>query len=145
MKTKKRGSARTSNRQAKQSKGPELNDVLYRPKDWPKYLRKDLPKGDRGDRTWVDPDDAPEWTQQQLESADLYRGDKLVRRGRPPTGNPKLALKLRIDSDVVEHFRATGPGWQTRINDALRRAAKLPASRSIRGVRAAERTAHKSA
>jgi uncharacterized protein (DUF4415 family) len=27
---------------------------------------------------------------------------------------------------VVEHFRETGPGWQTRINDALRRAAKLP-------------------
>jgi uncharacterized protein (DUF4415 family) len=34
-------------------------------------------------------------------------------------------LNLRLDSDVVEHFRATGPGWQTRINDALRRAAKL--------------------
>jgi uncharacterized protein (DUF4415 family) len=32
---------------------------------------------------------------------------------------------LRIDADVVEHFRATGPGWQTRINDTLRRAAKL--------------------
>jgi uncharacterized protein (DUF4415 family) len=30
-----------------------------------------------------------------------------------------------IDADVVEHFRATGPGWQTRINDTLRRAAKL--------------------
>jgi uncharacterized protein (DUF4415 family) len=28
---------------------------------------------------------------------------------------------------VVEHFRATGPGWQTRINDTLRRAAKLKA------------------
>ena len=75
---------------------------------------------------WVDPDDAPEWTQEQLEQADLYRGDKLVRPGRPPSGNPKLALKLRIDPDVVAHFRATGPGWQTRINDTLRRAAKLP-------------------
>jgi uncharacterized protein (DUF4415 family) len=30
-----------------------------------------------------------------------------------------------IDADVVEHFRATGPGWQTRINDTLRRAANL--------------------
>jgi uncharacterized protein (DUF4415 family) len=75
---------------------------------------------------WVDPDDAPEWTQEQLEQADLYHGDKLVRPGRPPSANPKLALKLRIDPDVVEHFRATGPGWQTRINDTLRRAAKLP-------------------
>jgi uncharacterized protein (DUF4415 family) len=75
--------------------------------------------------TWVDPDDAPEWTKEQFEHADLYRGDKLVRRGRPPSANPKQALKLRLDADVVEHFRATGPGWQTRINDTLRRAAKL--------------------
>src|SRR5215831_17245869 len=74
---------------------------------------------------WVDPDDAPELTREMAERADLYHGDKLIRRGRPPSDNPKHALKLRIDADVVEHFRATGPGWQTRINDALRRAAKL--------------------
>jgi uncharacterized protein (DUF4415 family) len=77
--------------------------------------------------TLVDPDDAPEWTEEQFERADLYHGDKLVRRGRPSSAHPKKALKLRIDADVVEHFRATGPGWQTRINDTLRRAAKLPA------------------
>jgi uncharacterized protein (DUF4415 family) len=41
------------------------------------------------------------------------------------SANPKHALKLRIDAGVVEHFRATGPGWQTRINATLRRAAKL--------------------
>ena len=76
--------------------------------------------------TWIDPDDAPEWTKEDFERADLYHGDKLIRRGRPPSDNPKQALKLRIDPDVVEHFRATGPGWQTRINEALRRAAKLP-------------------
>jgi uncharacterized protein (DUF4415 family) len=76
------------------------------------------------DSTW-DPDDAPEWTAEMFERADLYHGDRLIRRGRPPSDNPKKALKLRIDADVVEHFRATGPGWQTRINDALRRAAKL--------------------
>jgi uncharacterized protein (DUF4415 family) len=76
---------------------------------------------------WADPDDAPEWTREQLEQADLYRGDKLIRAGRPPSANPKLALKLRIDPDIVEYFRATGPGRQTRINDTLRRAAKLPA------------------
>ena len=74
---------------------------------------------------WVDSDDAPEWTEEQFARADLYHGDKLVRRGRPPSDNPKQALKLRIDADVVEYFRATGPGWQTRINDTLRRAAKL--------------------
>lgn len=80
--------------------------------------------------TWHDPDDAPEWTAEQFERADVYRGNKLVRAGRPPSANPKQALKLRIDPDVVEYFRATGPGWQTRINDTLRKAAKLPAKRS---------------
>ena len=78
-------------------------------------------------KTWVDPDDAPEWTAEMFERADVYHGNKLVRAGRPPSANPKVALKLRIDPDIVEHFRATGPGWQTRINDTLRRAAKLPA------------------
>jgi uncharacterized protein (DUF4415 family) len=80
----------------------------------------------RVSNTWVDPDDAPEWTAKQFERADLYHGDKLIRAGRPPSGNPKLALKLRIDPDIVEYFRATGPGWQTRINDTLRKATKLP-------------------
>jgi len=80
----------------------------------------------RENNTWRDPDDAPEWTAEQFERADLYHGDKLIRAGRPRSANPKLALKLRIDPDVVEHFRATGPGWQTRINDMLRKAAKLP-------------------
>jgi uncharacterized protein (DUF4415 family) len=79
------------------------------------------PKGTR----WVDPDDAPELTKDYFERADLYHGDKLIRRGRPPSENPKQAIKLRIDADVVEYFRTTGPGWQTRINEALRRAAKL--------------------
>ena len=38
--------------------------------------------------------------------------------------SPKQAIKLRLDAEVVEGFRATGPGWQTRINEALRRALK---------------------
>jgi uncharacterized protein (DUF4415 family) len=75
--------------------------------------------------TWSDPDDAPELTQDYFERADVYRGEKLIRRGRPPSEHPKEAIKLRVDPDVLAYFRATGPGWQTRINDALRRAAKL--------------------
>jgi uncharacterized protein (DUF4415 family) len=34
-------------------------------------------------------------------------------------------VSLRIDSDVLEHFQEDGPGWQERINDALRKAAGL--------------------
>jgi uncharacterized protein (DUF4415 family) len=70
-------------------------------------------------------DDLPEVTDAMLARAELRIGDKLIRRGRPPLTAPKQAIKLRLDSDVVEHFRATGPGWQTRINTTLRRAAKL--------------------
>jgi uncharacterized protein (DUF4415 family) len=35
----------------------------------------------------------------------------------------KELVSLRIDQDVLEHFQADGPGWQDRINDALRKAA----------------------
>lgn len=45
--------------------------------------------------------------------------------GRPKSDNPKEAIKLRIDRDVLAYYRGTGEGWQTRINDALRKASKL--------------------
>ena len=44
-------------------------------------------------------------------------------RGRPPKENPKAQVTLRLDAHVLNHFKATGPGWQTRINAALKRAA----------------------
>lgn len=50
--------------------------------------------------------------------------EELLRpRGRPPKENPKAQVTLRLDADVLEHFKASGPGWQTRINAALKRAA----------------------
>jgi uncharacterized protein (DUF4415 family) len=78
-----------------------------------------------GGRDSIDPDEAPELTDEFFEGADWYKGDVLVRRGRPRSANPKRRVTLRIDADVIEHFRATGPGWQTRANEALRKAAKL--------------------
>ncbi len=74
---------------------------------------------------WVDPDDAPELTDEWFDTADYYEGDKLVRRGRPKSDAPKQATSLRLDPDVLDHYRATGPGWQSRINQALRKAARL--------------------
>ena len=67
-------------------------------------------------------DEAPELTDEQLAQADLYHGDKLIRRGRPPLERPKEAVKLRLSPDVLDHFRAGGPGWQTRINATLEKA-----------------------
>ena len=46
-------------------------------------------------------------------------------RGRPPLADPKVAVKLRLDRAVVEQFKAGGPGWQTRINEALRKAVGM--------------------
>ena len=70
-------------------------------------------------------DDLPEITDAMLASAELRQGDRPIRRGRPPSPAPKEAVKLRLDPDVLAYFRALGPGWQTRINATLRRAAKL--------------------
>ena len=46
------------------------------------------------------------------------------RRGRGPQKAPtKKLVSLRLDRDVLERFRATGPGWQGRVNRALRKLA----------------------
>lgn len=53
----------------------------------------------------------------ELAKADL----KQMRRvGRPKIESPKQALTVRYDTDIIEAFKAGGPGWQTRMNDALR-------------------------
>lgn len=77
------------------------------------------------DSTWIDPDDAPELTEEWFRKADLYHGEKLIRRGRPPAENPKKAISLRVDADVLDRFKSDGPGWQGRMNEALRKAAGL--------------------
>ncbi|MFB9223658.1 BrnA antitoxin family protein [Paracoccus cavernae] len=48
--------------------------------------------------------------------------------GRPKAANPKVAVSLRLDPDVVEAFKRGGDGWQTRMNEALRKAAHLSTS-----------------
>lgn len=42
------------------------------------------------------------------------------------------AVTLRLDSAVLEHFQSAGPGWQDRINDALRQAAGLGGEESLK-------------
>lgn len=68
---------------------------------------------------WVDPDDAPDlstsYWQAKLDVAE-------VRRGRPRAAHPKVSTTIRLDADVLDHFKAGGKGWQTRINAALRKA-----------------------
>lgn len=77
----------------------------------------------------------PEWTGEQWDRAEIAIGGKIVRpasgtltkRGRPKKDDAKISVHLRLSPDVIRHFRARGPGWQTRIDEALRKAAKLGA------------------
>ena len=74
---------------------------------------------------WTDPDDSPELTAEFFKSADIYEGNKLKTRGRPKAAAPKEPVKLRLDADVLAALRASGEGWQTRINETLRASLRL--------------------
>jgi len=76
-------------------------------------------KGSR--RNWRDPDDAPEITQRWIAGADLYRGKRMVRRGRPAGTAKKTQTTVRISNEVLKFFRASGRGWQTRMDEALKK------------------------
>jgi uncharacterized protein (DUF4415 family) len=75
--------------------------------------------------TWSDPDDAAPLTAEFFESADLYKVNKIQSRGRPKAAQTKEPVKLRIDADILAALRASGEGWQTRINDTLRASLRL--------------------
>jgi uncharacterized protein (DUF4415 family) len=76
--------------------------------------------------------DAPEATDEQLRQAkpfaeafpDLAESIKRA-RGRPAIEQPRRQLSIRLDPDIIEHYKATGKGWQSRMNDDLRKAAGL--------------------
>lgn len=60
-----------------------------------------------------DPDNLP------LTDEQLAQFKPAKRRGRPMSQAPKIPTTIRLDPGVLQAFRATGLGWQTRINDAL--------------------------
>ncbi len=82
----------------------------------------------------VDLDDNPEWTAEDFArarpAAEILPPDVLAafgkgKRGRPvgwTKPNAKKAITLRLDPDVIEGWRQSGPGWQSRMNAALRQA-----------------------
>jgi uncharacterized protein (DUF4415 family) len=45
-------------------------------------------------------------------------------RGRPRAMRPKAALTMRVDADVLDALKASGPGWQTRVNELLKNAVR---------------------
>jgi uncharacterized protein (DUF4415 family) len=75
--------------------------------------------------------DSPELTKEQMAKArrfadvfpDLARS---IKKGRGPGKKPtKRLVSLRLSPDVLDHFKAKGRGWQTKIDETLRKAAKL--------------------
>ncbi len=72
-----------------------------------------------------DPNDA-DAARAWLAQADLIRHGKVVRRGKrgPQKAPTKKLVSLRLSPEVIDHFKATGPGWQTRIDGALMESIK---------------------
>jgi uncharacterized protein (DUF4415 family) len=75
-------------------------------------------------------DDPPRFTRDMVERGRHVVGDRVIRearpRGRPPKaeGERKEKVTLRLSPDVLSHFREAGPGWQTRIDEALRKQVR---------------------
>jgi hypothetical protein len=66
--------------------------------------------------------DPPEITDEWIAGADVHRGPKLVRRGRPKLQHPRRLLSLRLPPEVIANWKATGPGWQTRMAEVLEKS-----------------------
>ena len=65
----------------------------------------------------ADPDN-PAWTEDML-------GSPVLKRGRGPQASPtKVLTSIRLDADVLEYFKSQGEGYQSRINDALRKEVR---------------------
>ena len=76
----------------------------------------------------IDPDNPP-WSEEML-------GPPVIRRGRGPQKTPtKILTTVRLDADVVAFFKAQGRGYQTRINDELRKVVSKGLTRGSRRTR----------
>lgn len=85
--------------------------------DWELVKRdaaSDVPVAYNPDNDLYDPDDP-------AQVANFFASAKIVRKpGRPKAAKTKIPTAIRLSSDVVEYFKSTGTGWQSRIDDALR-------------------------
>jgi uncharacterized protein (DUF4415 family) len=75
--------------------------------------------------------DNPQWTKADFARAKPFAEAMpelaaSIRKGRGPNKAPtKRLVSLRLSRDVLDHFKAKGKGWQSKIDDALRKAARL--------------------
>lgn len=83
-------------------------------------LKSDLKRVDAHRIRRSEYEELPELTEEMLSRAVVNKG------GRPRSPNPRQLISLRLPPEVVARWRATGPGWQTRMADRL---AKTPIPR----------------
>ena len=87
-------------------------------------LGSDLPRVDAHRVKPSEYRELPELTGEMLTRAVVNKG------GRPRSENPRQLISLRLPAEVIKRWRATGPGWQTRMAERL---ARTPVSRGGRG------------
>ena len=78
-------------------------------------LGSDLKRVDRHVIQPTEYEELPELTEEMLARGTVNRG------GRPRSANPKKLISIRLTEDVIQRWRATGPGWQTRMAEKLSR------------------------
>ncbi|CAN7478096.1 BrnA antitoxin family protein [Bosea sp. LjRoot237] len=101
----------------------------------PKLQKEFVPGQGYSKEDWDAVSDNPEWTKEDFRRArpfsdvfpDLAATFREEVRKRGPI-RTKEAISIRLDMDLVEKLRATGPGWQSRVNDALREWLKKNAA-----------------
>lgn len=81
---------------------------------------------------WEEVNDNPEMTEAEIAELRPFRevfpdlADAIDRKlGRPKAESPKKAISIRLDQEVIDRFKASGDGWQSRMNEALRKAVGL--------------------
>ena len=80
-------------------------------------LGSDLKRVDRHDIQAAEYDELPEMSDEMFARGVVNKG------GRPRTANPKRLISIRLTEDVIQRWRASGPGWQTRMAERLSRFA----------------------
>lgn len=89
-------------------------------------LGSDLKKLDSHQTSPDEYEEVPELGDDWFAAADVKVAGRVVNKGgRPKSARPKRQVTLRLDADIVDKAKADGPGWQSRINAALRGAFKL--------------------
>jgi uncharacterized protein (DUF4415 family) len=76
-------------------------------------LKSDLARLDAHAVTPQEYQELPELTEEMLARAKVNKG------GRPVSPNPRKLISLRLPADVIERWKATGAGWQTRVAERL--------------------------